>query len=589
MKHNHTRAPIPFRQYRRAFAFVAPYWRGLLAVLLLGLFSTLVGLAQPYISRLLIDDALVRRNLHTLWQVALAMVVVTVVGFAVNAVSNYTYTRVTAESLFRMRLAVFQHLQRLSPRYFAKSKLGDLVSRINNDIGEVQRVCSDTLLSVFSNVLFLVGSIAIMVWLNPRLTLASVCLLPISLFTLRYYQRRLMFYTAELRQRSSNLGSFLIESIMGLRLIVTSTAELRETDRFSWHNTQFVQSLLSMQMTSFFASALPGTVLTLSTAAVFLYGGRLVVEGTLTLGAFVAFMAYHVKLLSPVQNLLGIYTSLLTGGVSLARVFEVLDVPVEVPDPPSPKPLPPFSREIRFDRVAFRYSPDVPVLEDISFSLRKGGFYALAGPSGVGKSTIGDLLVRFFDVQRGSITIDGIDIRDVALHNLRTTVAVVEQTPYLFHATVHENIAYGRPEATLAQIQRSAQEAGIHRFVEGLPDKYETMIGERGATLSVGERQRIALARALLRDPAILVLDEPTSALDPGSEAIVTDELARNLRGRTTLVITHRLSLIEAADYVFVLEEGRIVEEGRPSDLLDRFGYLSQQFRTNPIPETIPS
>jgi ATP-binding cassette subfamily B protein len=583
MRKNNTRAPIPFRQYRRAFAFVAPYWRGLLAVLLLGLFSTLVGLAQPYISRLLIDDALVRRNLHVLWQVALAMVVVTILGFVVNAVSNYTYTRVSAESLFRMRLAVFQHLQRLSPRYFARNKLGDLVSRINNDIGEVQRVCSDTLLSIFSNVLFLIGSVAIMIWLNPRLTLASVSLLPISLFTLRYYQRRLMFHTAELRQRSSNLGSFLIESIMGLRLIVTSTAEQRETDRFSWHNTQFVQSLLSMQMTSFFASALPGTVLTLSTAAVFLYGGRLVIQGTLTLGAFVAFMAYHVKLLSPVQNLLGIYTSLLTGGVSLARVFEVLDVPVEVPDPQFPKTLPAFAHEICFKRIAFRYSPDVPVLEDVSFSLAKGGFYALAGPSGVGKSTIGDLLVRFFDVQRGSITIDGLDIREVALHDLRSSVAVVEQTPYLFHATIRENIAYGRPEATLAEIQRSAVQAGIHRFIEGLPDRYETVVGERGATLSVGERQRIALARALLRDPAILVLDEPTSALDPDSEAVVTDELARNLRGRTTLVITHRLSLIEAADHVFVIEGGRIVEQGSPSDLLTRRSYLAQHFRTSDI------
>jgi len=334
-----------------------------------------------------------------------------------------------------------------------------------------------------------------------------------------------------------------------------------------------------MQMTSFFASALPGTVLTLSTAAVFLYGGRLVIDGRLTLGAFVAFMAYHVKLLSPVQNLLGIYTSLLTGGVSLARVFEVLDVPIEVREPAFPKPLPPFANEIRFDHVAFRYSPDVPVLEDVSFTLRKGGFYALAGPSGVGKSTIGDLMVRFFDAQSGSITIDGLDIREVALRDLRNSIAVVEQTPYLFHATVRENIAYGRPDATLEEIQQSALQAGIHHFIEGLPGKYETMIGERGATLSVGERQRIALARALLRDPAILVLDEPTSALDPGSEAIVTDELARNLRGRTTLVITHRLSLVEAADYVFVIQDGRILEQGKPDDLLDYGTYLSQHFR----------
>ncbi len=583
MHQGKNRAPIPYRQYRRAFAFVAPYWRGLIAVVLLGLFSTVVGLAQPYFSRLLIDDALMQRNLHALWQIALAMLVITVIGFLVNAVSNYTYTKLSADSLFSMRLTVFQHLQKLSPRYFARQKLGDIVSRINNDIGEVQRVCSDTLLSIFSNVLFLVGSLAMMLWLNPRLTLASVCLLPISIVALRHYQNRLMFHTAELRQRSSDLGSFLIESIMGMRLIITSTAESRETERFRLHNSRFVQSLLSMQMTAFFASALPGAVLTLSTAAVFLYGGRLVIQGHLTIGAFVAFLAYHVRLLAPVQNLLGIYTSLLTGGVSLARVFEVLDVPVEVPDPIAPTSLQPFQKEIRFKDVAFRYLPDVPVLQNITMTLEKGHFYAIVGSSGTGKSTIGDLLVRFFDVQHGSITIDGVDIREVSLRDLRSSIAVVEQTPYLFHATVRENIAYGRPDASLGEIQEAARQAGIHRYIDGLPNAYETPIGERGSTLSVGERQRIALARALLRDPAILILDEPTSALDPEAEATLTDELARNLSGRTTIVITHRRSLVEVADYVFVIADGRVVEQGRPHDLLHRPGVLSQSFASGPV------
>jgi ATP-binding cassette subfamily B protein len=583
MQHGNKRAPIPYRQYRRAFAFVSPYWRGLIAVLLLGLFSTVVGLAQPYFSRLLIDNALMRHNLHALWQIAVAMLIITVIGFLVNALSNYTYTKLSADSLFSMRLTVFQHLQKLSPRYFARQKLGDIVSRINNDIGEVQRVCSDTLLSIFSNVLFLFGSLAMMLWLNPRLTLASVCLLPISILALKHYQNRLMFHTAELRQRSSDLGSFLIESIMGMRLIVTSTAEDRETERFRGHNTRFVQSLLSMQMTAFFASALPGAVLTLSTAAVFLYGGRLVIQGHLSVGAFVAFLAYHVRLLAPVQNLLGIYTSLLTGGVSLARVFEVLDVPIEVPDPVAPMPLPKFHNEICFNDVAFRYLPDVPVLQDISLTLKKGSFYALVGTSGAGKSTIGDLLVRFFDVQSGSITIDGVDIREVSLRDLRSSIAVVEQTPYLFHATVRENIAYGRPDASLEDIQEAARQAGIHRHIEGLPNRYETLIGERGSTLSVGERQRIALARALLRDPAVLVLDEPTSALDPEAEAVLTGELARNLSGRTTLVITHRRSLVEVADYVFVIADGGVVEEGRPADLLRRPGLLSQSFASGTI------
>ena len=565
---SNARPAIPFAQYRRAFKFVSPYWRGLLAVVLLGLFSTAVGLAQPYISRLLIDNALIRRNLTALWQIALLMVVVTVIGFVLNAISSYTYTKLSAESLFTMRLSVYQHLQKLSPRYFSRNKLGDIVSRINNDIGEVQRVCSDTLLSVLSNALFLVGSIVIMVSMNLKLTAASLCLLPISIYALRHYQRKLVHHTGEMRQTSSDMGSFLIETIMGMRLTVTNCAEDRETERFRWHNTRFIRALLSMQMTSFLASALPGTVLTLSTATVFLYGGRLVIERHLSLGAFVAFMAYHVKLLGPVQNLLGIYTGLLTGGVSLGRVFEVLDVPIEVQDPVTPKPLPPFSREIRFNHVSFRYSPNVAVLEDVSFSVPKGALYAIVGPSGAGKSTLADLLIRFFDVGQGSITLDGTDIRHISLNALRSTVAVVEQTPYLFRASIRENIAYARPEATLDAIESAARSAGIHTFITTLPDGYDTLIGERGSTLSVGERQRIALARALLQDPAILILDEPTSALDAASEAIVTTELLRGLHGRTTLVITHRPSLALAADKVILLEHGRIVEQGAPTDIL---------------------
>ena len=216
-------------------------------------------------------------------------------------------------------------------------------------------------------------------------------------------------------------------------------------------------------------------------------------------------------------------------------------------------------------------------------TLEKGHFYAIVGSSGTGKSTIGDLLVRFFDVQHGSITIDGVDIREVSLRALRSSIAVVEQTPYLFHATVRENIAYGRPDASLGEIQEAARQAGIHRYIDGLPNAYETPIGERGSTLSVGERQRIALARALLRDPAILILDEPTSALDPEAEATLTDELARNLSGRTTIVITHRRSLVEVADYVFVIADGRVVEQGRPHDLLQRPGVLSQSFASGPV------
>jgi ATP-binding cassette subfamily B protein len=554
---------IPFAQYKRALVYVVPYWRGLLVVMLLGLFSTAVGLVQPYISRLLIDDALLRRNLHALTMIAIAMVVVTIVGFVLNIASSYYYVRLSAESLFDMRLAVYRHLQQLSPRYFTQKKLGDIVSRINNDIGEVQRVCSDTLLSVLSNLLFLVGSIAIMSWLNWRLMLASVALLPVGIFALRHYQGRLTVQTADLRQRSSDLGSFLIETLMGMRLIVASATEKFEAERFREYNSSFIRSLLSMQVLSFLASAMPSTVLTLSTAIVFLYGGKLVIAQQLTVGGLVAFMAYHLKLLSPVQNLLGIYTNLLTGGVSLGRVFEVMDVPVEVKEVADPLSLPAVKHAITFDKVRFQYGHDVPVLRDVSFTIPPGQMCAIVGASGVGKSTLADLLLRFHDVDSGSIAIDGQDIRELRLEDLRRQIAMVEQTPYFFRASIRENIAYGRPDATLEEIRNCAAAAAIDTFIQSLPNGYETILGERGLTLSVGERQRIALARALLRDPIILILDEPTSALDPAAEAAVTSELMNVLRGRTSILITHRMSLAELADMVVLLEDGCVLESAQ--------------------------
>jgi ATP-binding cassette, subfamily B, bacterial len=569
---------IPFAQYRRALVYVAPYWRGLLLVLVLGLFSTAVGLAQPYISRLLIDDALLRRNAHALWQIAALMVLVTVLGFLLNTVSSYRYVKLSAESLFDMRLAVYRHLQRLSPRYYTKARMGDIVSRINNDIGEVQRVCSDTLLSVLSNILFLAGSIAIMVSLNWRLFLVSAVLLPVGILALRHYQAKLAMQTRDLRERSSDLGSFLIETLFGMRLVVASGGEEREAEEFRAQNSRFVRSLLSMQLLSFCASALPSTALTLSTAIVFFYGGKLVIAGQLTIGGLVAFMAYHMRLLAPVQNLLGIYTNLLTGGVALGRVFEILDVPVEVTESPRAVALGMVRGEITFDHVRFRYSEDVPVLDDVCFHVPAGALCVLAGPSGAGKSTLADLLLRFFDPQAGRITIDRHDLREIRLPDLRQKIAVVEQIPYCFRASVRENIAYGKPGSTFDDIRSCAREAAIDDFIQSLPNGYDTILGERGSTISVGERQRIALARALLRKPAILILDEPTSALDPASEAAVTGAFTHALRGRTSVLITHRMSLVERADLVVVMEGGRIVESGTPRELLSRGSYLSRQF-----------
>jgi ATP-binding cassette subfamily B protein len=579
-------ATIPFAQYRRALKFVAPYWGGLVLVLILGLFSTAVALVQPYVTRLLLDDALLPRNMQMLAKIAALMVAVTVAGFILNIISSYRYVRISAECLFDMRLDVYRHLQGLSPRFLAKSKLGDVVSRINNDIGEVQRICSDTLLSVLSNILFLFGSLAMMASINSRLFLASIVFLPISVFALRHYQSRLTTQTKTLRERSSDLGSFLIESLLAMRLVVATGNERHEAEEFRRRNSSFLHSLLSMQMTAFLASALPGTVLTVSIAIVFLYGGKLVIDNHLTVGWLVAFMAYHMRLLGPVQVLLGTYTNLLTGGVALGRVFELLDVPIEVRESPSAIAASGFKGNIAFDHVRFRFSADVPVLEDVSFQIPAGRICAIVGASGSGKSTISDLLLRFYDPDSGTIAIDGTGLRGLRLQDLRREIALVEQTPFLFRATIKENIAYGKPAATLDEIRTCAQNAAIDDFIQSLPQSYDTIVGERGCTISAGERQRIALARALLRNPSILIMDEPTAALDPSSEAAVARALAKTLPGRTVILITHRMSLVEIADFAVVLEGGRIAETGVPRDLMAGNSLLSRQFRL--VNVTIP-
>ncbi len=538
--------------YRRAARYLTPYrWR-MVWILLTGVAATSFGLAQPYISKLLIDEALLRRDFQALLKVSLMMVGATAGSFALNILSSYQYVRVSALVLFDMRVALYGHLQSLSPRFWAKAKLGDVVSRINNDISEVQRISADTLLSVLSNVVFLVGSAAIMASLNVRLFLLSLIVLPFSVWTLRYYQRRLAGRVKLVRERGADIGSFLLETLLGYRLVVTANAEKREVARFRARNESFLEALLSMQLVAFLSGAVPGTLLTLCTAALFLYGGRLVIEGQLTTGSLVALMAYHARLLSPVQNLMSLYTNLVSGGVSLARVFELFDTPSDVVERPGATACRAERGEMVCDAISFGYNGH-RVFDQLSFRVEAGTICAIVGPSGAGKSTLADLLVRFYDPDLGSITLDGRDLRDLRLEDVRRQVMLLDQAPYLFHATVRENIAYVRPEATAEEIAAAARAAAIHQRIESLPEGYDTVVAERGQTFSAGERQRIALARALLADPKVLVLDEPTSALDEENERAIAETLSSALAGRTAIVITHRASLARIAHQVVTL------------------------------------
>jgi ATP-binding cassette subfamily B protein len=543
---------ISFAGYRRALRFVVPYWPRLVLVLLAGVAATSFGLLQPYISKLLIDEALLKRNFRMLAAISGLMFGVTVAGFALNIFSSYHYVRVSASILFDMRLALYRHLQTLSPRFWARSRMGDVISRINNDIAEVQRVSADSLLSVLSNVVFLVGSAVIMAALSTRLFLMSVAAVPLSVWALRHYQWRLAARVRAVRERSADVGSFLLETLLGMRLMVSSHAEAREGERFRARNQGFVDALLRMQLTSFLAGAVPGTVLTAATAAIFLYGGKLVIDGRISIGTLVALMAYHARLLAPVQNLMGLYTNLVSGGVSLSRVWELFDVKPEIAERPGARALTATRGLIEFDRVSFRHGENA-VLNALSFRVEPGTICAILGPSGAGKSTVADLLVRFYDPDEGAIRFDGCDLRDLTLASLRRSVVLLDQSPYLHQASVRENLAYARPEATEAEIHAATRAAAIHDRIEALPQGYDTIIAERGQTLSAGERQRIALARALLADPKVLVLDEPTSALDEANERAIADTLVRVAEGRTAILITHRPSLARIAHQTVTL------------------------------------
>jgi ATP-binding cassette subfamily B protein len=538
--------------YRRLQPYIRPYARGLAFVIFVSLAATALTLVQPWISRLLIDRALLRKDMHALVRIAGLMFAATVLGFFVNILASYRYAKISAAMLFDLRVALFRHLQLLSPRFFAKNRLGDIMSRLNNDAGEVQRVSADALLSVLSNLGFLVGATVMMLWMNWRLFLVGVALIPACVYSFLRYQRRLTALTKRLRERSADLGSFFVESILGMRVVVSLNAARHESERFRTRNDAFVETMLEVQVASFMTGALPGTILAVATGAVFLYGGSMIIEGTMTIGTLVAFMAYHTRLLSPVQNLMSLAASLATARVSLARLFELFDTPPDVIEAPDAAPLTGVFRSIEVENISLKHDRN-PVLEDLSLHIEAGSFCAILGPSGVGKSTLADLLVRYLDPDRGRILIDGRDIRDLRLEDLRAHVVLVDQSPYLFNATIAENITYADPSTTRTQIEAAGRAAGLEELIARLPQGYDTLTGERGLALSTGERQRVALARAFLRRPSVLILDEPTSALDGPMERLIADNLRAALPGATLIVITHRPALAEIADEVFTL------------------------------------
>jgi ATP-binding cassette subfamily B protein len=597
---------------RRAFRYIVPYRRRLALIIVISLLSTALSLWLPYLTKTLVDDALLARDAAALRTTVALFLAAAAVSFVLGIVSGLSYTRLSAEILFDMRRELYEHLQQLSPRFYASTRLGDIVSRINNDIGEIQRVVAEVALAWFGNVLFLAGSVAVLVWMDWRLFVVGSAALPLAAWALAVYRRLIERRTAELRERSADIGSFLIETLLGMRAVVTAAAERREVGRFRRLNDAFIATLMGVQRTHYVAGGLPSLVVGAGTAAVFLYGGSLVVAGTMSLGTLAAFMAYQARMVAPVQALMGLYGALATARVSWRRVAELLDQPPEVIEQADAIWPPSIRGRLEFSSVTFSYgarsfsSAGAPmaaeagpesqadlqgqadlkirptyasaVLDGVSFCAEAGTTLAIVGASGSGKSTIADLAVRLLDPDAGAVRLDGHDLRTLKLAPLRRHVQVVDQTPVLFNGSIEENVRYARPDATDQEVVGACEAAGIADFVTALPDGLRTRVGDRGLALSAGERQRLALARAFLANPSVLILDEPSASLDPVAERQIIDGYRRVMRGRTTILISHRLELVRSADLVVVLDGARLVEQGSPTELESRGGAFAALF-----------
>jgi ATP-binding cassette subfamily B protein len=563
---------------REAAAYIRPYASRLALIVGISLLSTLMSLVIPLLSRDLIDRALIGRDAGALQRIVLWFVALGGLSFGLNVVSGLRYTHVSAQILFDMRLALYQHLQRLSPRFYARTRMGDIVARLNNDIAEIQRVAAETALAWVGNVLFLTGSIVMLVWLDARLFVLSLVAFPPSLWALTRYRRRLEARVGEVRQRSADIGSFLIETLQAPTLVVTANAQPREQARFRSLNDRFVASVMGMQRLSYLAGGLPGVLLGAGQSAVFLYGGLRVIEGSLTMGTFGAFLAYQMRLMAPAQALMGLYTSLATARVAWGRVRELFDAPVDVVERADASPVKDVRGRLTFDAVSYASDRAVEVLDAIGFEVMPGEVVAVVGASGSGKSTLAHLALRLLDPDAGRVLLDGRDLREMKLADVRASIGLVEQEPRLFHATIAENLRYARPDASDDELRRVVEAAGVAAFIEGLPQGFQTIVGERGQAVSSGERQRLAIARALLANPAVLVLDEPTSALDPSAERAVVEGYRRVMHGRSALVITHRREMAMAADRVVVIAGSTVVETGRPVELLQRDGAFRRLF-----------
>jgi ATP-binding cassette subfamily B protein len=580
------------------------------------MFATIVVISSlsvvpAILIRQLIDVALPDRDIAQLTLLGIAMIAVPLVNALVGVAQRWFSSHVGEGIIFDLRNELYAHLQRMSLRFFTATKTGELMNRLNSDVVGAQQAITGTFVSIVSNVVSVMVILVVMLTSEWRLTLLAVAALPLFVLPARRVAKVLRRITQQGMEHEARMSGILQESfnVSGAQLIRLFGRWDTEKSKFREAATQVRDYGVRRAMVGrgFFAAL--GLVSAIGTAAVFWVGGLMVINGVITLGTIVMFSTLLPQLYGPLSAISNTRVEFATSLVSFERVFEVMDLETDIPAPTNPRPIGRDAGRVEFKDVYFRYQgegqegleavkrfswhagddgADVVVqastrdwaLEDVSFVAEPGTLTALVGPSGAGKTTISYLIPRLYDVSSGSITLGGVDVRDVALEDLATTVGVVTQETYLFHDTIAANLRYARPDALGEELEAAARAANIHGMIDQLPDRYETLVGERGYRLSGGEKQRIAIARVVLKDPDVLILDEATSHLDSTSEAIIQQALEGLMKGRTSIVIAHRLSTVRAADQILVVDDGRIVERGDHDSLIAADGLYAQLYRT---------